>query len=122
MHHGWEGHTGVTMINVHLSFIALAIALPIRTKGGKVMPLGLSSLFEMHPASMHEDLVAGLCTLGSGGTTWMQTDPHPLVLSSCISFENIGLFDTHSRDEFFIPWKPCPPWYSAVKSPAGILQ
>ena len=45
------------------------------------MLLGMTSLFEMRPPSMHVDLIAGLCTLGSGGTTWMQADPHTLVLT-----------------------------------------
>ena len=35
VYHGWEGHTGVIMTNVHLSLIALASTLPIRAKGGK---------------------------------------------------------------------------------------
>ena len=34
--HGWEGQTGVVMINVHLSLLGLANTLPIRAKGGKV--------------------------------------------------------------------------------------
>ena len=33
------------------------------------MLLDVSNLFEMHPPSMHMDLVASLCTLGYGGTT-----------------------------------------------------
>ena len=28
-----------------------------------------------------------LCTLGSGGTTWMQTDPHPLALKPVLVSE-----------------------------------
>ena len=44
------------------------------------MLLGVPSLFEMHPPFMHVYLVARLCTLGSGGTTRIQTDPHPLAL------------------------------------------
>ena len=44
------------------------------------MLLGVSSLFEMHPPSMHVDLLASLFTLETGGTTLMQTDPHPLFL------------------------------------------
>ena len=46
------------------------------------MLLGVSSLFEMHLPSMHVDLVASLSSLGSGGTTWTQIDPHPLVLKT----------------------------------------
>ena len=38
------------------------------------MLLGVTSLFEMYPPFMHVDLVASLCTLGSRGTIWMQTD------------------------------------------------
>ena len=44
------------------------------------MHLCVSSLFEMDPPSMHMDLVANFRKLGSGGTIWMQTDSHPLVL------------------------------------------
>ena len=44
------------------------------------MLLDVASLFEMHPPFMHVYLVARLCTLGSGGTTRIQTDPHPLAL------------------------------------------
>ena len=44
------------------------------------MLLGVSSLFEMHPPSLHVDLVASLFTLENGGTNLMQTDPHPLFL------------------------------------------
>ena len=44
------------------------------------MLLRVYSLFEIHRPSMHVDLVASLCTLGSGGTTWMQTDPYQLLL------------------------------------------
>ena len=44
------------------------------------MLLGVSSLSEMHPPSMHVDLLASLFTLETGGTTLMQTDPHPLFL------------------------------------------
>ena len=44
------------------------------------MLLGVSSLFEMHLPSMRVDLTASLSTLGSCGTTWLQTDSHPLVL------------------------------------------
>ena len=39
VYHGWEGHNSVIMINVHLSLITLANALPIRAKGGKVYAL-----------------------------------------------------------------------------------
>ena len=35
VYHGWEGQTGVIMINVHLFLIVLANTLPIRAKGGK---------------------------------------------------------------------------------------
>ena len=35
MFHGWEGRTGVTMINLHLPIIALANTLPIRVNGAK---------------------------------------------------------------------------------------
>ena len=35
VYHGWEGHAGVIMINVHLPLIALANTLPVRVKGGK---------------------------------------------------------------------------------------
>ena len=35
VYHGWEGHTGIIMTNVHWSLIALAITLPIRAKGWK---------------------------------------------------------------------------------------
>ena len=38
VYHRWEGHTGVIMIKVHSSLIALANTLPIRTKGGKAYP------------------------------------------------------------------------------------
>ena len=44
------------------------------------MLLGVPSLVEMYPPSMNEDVATSLCTLGSGGTTWMQTDPHPPIL------------------------------------------
>ena len=47
---------------------------------GRLMLVGVSSLFEAHPPSMHVDLVASLCAFGSGGTTCMQADPHPMVL------------------------------------------
>ena len=33
--HGWERRTGVTMINVNFSLIALANTLPIRVNGAK---------------------------------------------------------------------------------------
>ena len=80
VYHGWESYTGVIMINVYLPLIALANTLPIRAKGGKTYAFGVASLFKMHPPSMHVDLLASLCFSGSGGTTWMQTYPHPLSL------------------------------------------
>ena len=80
VYHGWEGHIGVIMINVYLPLIALANTLSVGVKGGKTYAFGVASLVKMHPPSMHVDLVASLCTSGSGGTTWMQTYPHPLVL------------------------------------------
>ena len=36
VYHGWEGHTGVIIFNVHLSLVVLANTLPMRGKGGKV--------------------------------------------------------------------------------------
>ena len=80
VYHGWEDHTGVIMINIYLPLIALANTLPIRAKDGNTYAFGVASLFKMHPPSKHVDLVASLCTSGSGGTTWMQTYPYPLVL------------------------------------------
>lgn len=77
MYHGWEGHLGVAMINVHLTLFALAIIPPIGAKAGKVY---VSSLSEIYPPSMDLDLSSSLCTLGSSDTTWMETDPNPLVL------------------------------------------
>ena len=35
MHHGWEGHPSIIMINVQLSFITLASTLPVRAKRWK---------------------------------------------------------------------------------------
>ena len=32
VYHGWEGHTDVIMINIHLFLITLANTLPIRAK------------------------------------------------------------------------------------------
>ena len=84
------------------------------------MLLGVSSLFEMHPASMHVDLVASFCTLGSGGTTWMQTDPHPLVLKPVSVSDILAFLISIRLTNFSFPWKPCLSWY--LKSPAGILQ
>ena len=63
VYHGWEGHTGVIMINVHLSLIAFVNTLPTRAKGGKVYAFRCVQFFEMHPPSMHADLVASSCTL-----------------------------------------------------------
>ena len=65
------------MINVHLTLFALAIIPPIRAKAGKVY---VSSLSEIYPPSMDLDLSSSLCTLRSSDTTWMETDPNPLVL------------------------------------------
>ena len=64
VYHGWDSNTGIIMINVHLTLITLVSTLPKKAKG---MLLGVSNLFEMHPTSMHVDLVTSLCTLGSGG-------------------------------------------------------
>ena len=36
VYHGWKGHAGVIMINIHLSLIALANTLLIRAKSGQV--------------------------------------------------------------------------------------
>ena len=36
VYYSWQGHVGVTVINIHLSFIVLANTLPVRVKGGKV--------------------------------------------------------------------------------------
>ena len=71
------------------------------------MLLGMASLFEMHPPSMHLDLVASLCTLGSGGRTWMQTNPHPLVLKSVSIFEILACLMSIRLTKFSFPWKPC---------------
>ena len=103
VHHGWEGYTGVIMINVHLSLIILANTLPIRKMMERCMLLGVSSLFEMYPPSMHVDLVASLCTLGSGGTTWMQTDPHPLVLKSVSVSEILACLISIRLTNFSLP-------------------
>ena len=52
--------------------------------------LGVSILFEMDPPSIHVDLVANSCTLGSSGPTWMQIDPHPLVLKPVSVYETLA--------------------------------
>ena len=84
------------------------------------MLLGVSNLFEMHSPSMYVNLVASLCTLGSGGTTWMQTYPHPLVLRPALVSEILACLIPIRLMNFSFPWKPCLSWYS--KSLAGILQ
>ena len=108
IYHGWEGQTGVIMINVHLFLIALANTLPIRAKGGRRMLLGVSSVFEMHPPSMHVNLVASLCILGSRGTTWVQT----LVLKPVSVSEMLTCLISICLTNFSFPWKSLP----------GILQ
>ena len=99
------------MINVHMSLIDLAGTLPIRAKGGEEYALGVTNLFEMHPPSMYVDLVASLRTLGSGGTTWMQTDPHPLILKPVSVSEILACLISIRLNIFSFPRKPCLPWY-----------
>ena len=84
------------------------------------MLLGVSSLFEMHPTSMHLDLVASLCTLGYGSTTWMQTEPHPLVLKPVSVSETFACLISIYLTNISFPWNFCLPWY--LKYPPGILQ
>ena len=54
---------------------------------------------------MHVDLVASLSTLESGGTTHPHTHPNTSTSTgskACIGFWNIGLFNIHLLEEFFI--------------------
>lgn len=76
---GWEDRTEVIVIKIHLSLIDLANTLPIRENGRMHVFLSFSNLLEMHPSSIHVDLVASLCILLSNDTTWMQRDPHSLA-------------------------------------------
>ena len=73
------------------------------------MLLGVSSLFEMHPPSIRADLVASLCTLRSGGTTWMQTYPYPLVLKPTSVSEILACIISIPLRNFSFPWKHCLP-------------
>ena len=84
------------------------------------MLLGVSSLFETHPPSIRVDLVASLCTLRSGGTTWMQADPYPLVLKPTSVSEILACIISIRLTNFSFPWKHCLPWH--LESLAGILQ
>ena len=45
VYHGWEGHTGVTKINLHLALFALATTLPIRAKGGEAYAFRCDQFF-----------------------------------------------------------------------------
>ena len=75
------------------------------------MLLGVSSLFEMHRLSMRVDLVANVCTMGSGGTTWIQTDPHPLALKPVSVSGTLTVLISSHLGNFSFTWKLCLLWY-----------
>ena len=71
------------------------------------MLLSVYSFFETRPSFMNVDLVASLSTLGSGGTTWMQTQLHPLVLKPVSVSEILVCLIFIRLMNFSFPWKPC---------------
>ena len=108
------------MNTVHLSLITLANTLFIKTKGGKTYNFSYVQCIWNAFTIYGLGLVVNLCTLGSGGTTWMQTDPHPLVLKPASVSEILAcLISIHLTNSLFL-WKRCLHWY--LKSPAGILK
>ena len=102
VYHGWEGHAGVIMISVHLPLIALANTLPVRVKGGKAYAFRCVQ-FIWNAFTIH--VCESGCQFMYFGIWWHNLDANistSIGTKACISFWNIGLFNTHSLDEFFI--------------------